>query len=419
MRLARWGALGILCIPWYSSFAASQEIFHRNGDWVVDGDELLRDQHIRLHGTLILPKGSKLTLENCSLEITGDYSRHHSVEWQGGTLVTQNSTIGGFLNNAGTAIHTVFHLYEGLWEATDTTVSYSYGISFHWEKGRGILRGTRLKAGPRPDAIILSGEADVELVDSDFPIGLGVYCNQGGSTRLDLVPSDSVTAIYDRRTLLPGVNWRLELKNTRVERWFLFLRRIGGWQAPAEVTLGASEDVIVSLFSHNLKGDVTLTNDLEKALKIGNLTLKRAGDMPAEISMYAMYFSGDDTDTTIRGRTHICEWMQGGGTVRVQGIRDRNDLTFGCTTLELTGNARLIAEKVHFGRPLTWQPDRNIGEVNVKGGAQLIARDISTNNLRFRTEDAGRVSIDEFEQFGTLETKEDGGSIRLQTNDSW
>ena len=106
------------------------------------------------NGNMILPEDAKLTLENCTLEIVGDYSRQHSVEWKGGTLVTKNCTVGGFVNEGGTAIHTVFHLYEGLWEATDTTVSYSYGISFHWEKGKGVLRGTRLKAGPRPDAII-------------------------------------------------------------------------------------------------------------------------------------------------------------------------------------------------------------------------------------------------------------------------
>ena len=106
--------------------------------------------------------------------------------------------------------------------------------------------------------------------------------------------------------------------------------------------------------------------------------------------------------------------MQGGGTVRVQGISRRDDLTFGCTTLELSNRAQLIAESVHFGRPLTWQPEKNIGEANVKGEAQLIGRDISINNLRFRTEDKGTVVVEGYDQFGTLETKEDGGSIRLE-----
>ena len=393
--------------------ASAQKVTTRSGDWVVQGNETIRNKHIRLDGSLILRQGSQLILENCTLEIAGDYSREHSVEWEGGTLITKNCEVGGFVNESGIAIHTVFHLYDGRWDATDTQVSYSYGISFHWEKGAGILRGNGLKAGPRPDAIILSGEADVELVDSDFPIGLGVYCNQGGSTSLSLMPSESVTAVYDRQSLLPGVNWRLKLTNTRVERWFLFLRRIGGWQPPAKVTLDKSKDVIVSLFSHNLKGEVTLTKDLREPLKIGNLTFGRSHDEHAGISMYALYFSGDETDATVRGRTHICEWMQRGGTVRVQGIDRPDDLTFGCTTLELSDNAQLIAENVHFGRPLSWSPGKEIGEVNVEDESKLIARNISTNNIRVRTEGHGTVIVQGCKQFGALEKKEDGGPIRI------
>jgi hypothetical protein len=393
------------------AFAKDMEV--RSGDWTVSGEETIRDQHIRLDGSLLLPEGTKLTLQDCRLEIIGDYSRQHSVEWKGGTLVTKNCQVGGFVNEQGTAIHTVFHIYDGLWEATDTTVSYSYGISFHWAKGKGVLRGTRLKAGPRPDAIILSGEADVTLVDSDFPIGLGVQCDKGGATTLNLLPGDSITAKYDRENLLPGVNWRLDMTNTRVERWFLFLRNIGDWQPPAEVTLAASRDMIVSLFQHNLKGDITLTNDLTEPLVIGNLTLKRATDQPAGISMYAMYFSGEETIATIRGRTHICEWMQGAGTVRVEGIEKPQDLTFGCTTLELSNNAKLIANRVHFGRPMTWQPESSMGEANLKGNASLEATEISVNKVRFRTEGNAKVQINGVQRLGELMVSEEGGKIEI------
>ena len=406
--------LSVLIALLFSDKVFAEDIQQRSGDWKVSGEETIRDQHIRLDGKLILPEGTKLTLENCSLEITGDYSRQHSVEWEGGTLVTKNCQIGGFVSDQGNAIHTVFHIYEGVWEAIDTTVSYSYGISFHWAKGKGVLRGTRFKAGPRPDAIILSGEADVTLVDSDFPIGLGVYCDRGGKTTLNLLPGDSITAKYDRENLLPGVNWRLEISNTRVERWFLFLRNIGDWQQPAEVTLAASRDMIVSLFQHNLKGEITLTNDLSEPLVVGNLTLKRGTDQPAGISMYAMYFSGDETNATIRGRTHICEWMQGAGTVRVEGIEKPQDLTFGCTTLELSNNARLIANRVHFGRPMTWQAENSMGEANLKGNASLEATDISVNKVRFRAEGNAKVQIKGVERLGELMVSEEGGKIEIR-----
>ncbi len=390
----------------------------RSGDWIVSDEEVVCDQHIRLDGSLILPQGTKLTLENCTLEIAGDYSRHHNVDWRGGTLVTEKCTIGGFVNENGTAIHTVFHLYDGLWEATDTVVQYSYGISFHWREGKGILRGTRLKAGPRPDAIILSGEADVTLVDSQFPIGLGVYVDKGGSTTLDLTPGQSVTATFDRGSLLPGVNWRLSMTNTRVQRWFLFVRQIGGWHPPAEITLARSKGLIVSLLGHNLTGDVTLTSDLSEPLHVGNVTLKTA-DKPAGISMYALYLSGKENDLTVTGRSHICELMlHSGGKMKIAGTTAKNEISIGCTTLDLGGEARLELENVHLGRPLAWQGENEIGEATIKGNARLIGSHLSVRNVRFRTEDTGQVALENVQRHGKIETREDGGSISISDSNS-
>ncbi len=403
---------------WYVGFSiigvalASDTIDIRDKDWRVQGQESIKGRHIRLDGTLTLPQGSTLILEDCTLEILGDYSREHSVEWRGGTLVTRNCTIGGHVNESGVAIHTVFHLHEGLWEAVDTTVSYSYGISFHWEKGKGVLRGARLKAGPRPDAIILSGEGEVELTDSDFPIGLGLYCDQGGSTTLNLKPGRSVTATYSRDTLLPGVNWRLKLANTRVERWFLFLRRLGDWQPPTEITINESKDLIVSLLGHNLKGEIELSTTLAQPLKLGNLTLKTGG-VPAGISMYAFYCSGDDTDLTITGQSHICELMQRGGKLKVIGASGERSISIGCTTLELSGQARMEVRNVHLGRPLTWQTEESIGEANVTGAAVFTGSEVSIRDVRLRTEGNGRVRIQGFERHGRLERSAEGGSIEL------
>jgi hypothetical protein len=390
----------------------------RIGDWIASGEEIVRNQHIRLDGSLILPQGAKLTLEHCTLEIAGDYSRQPDVEWKGGTLVTKDCTIGGFVNEGGTAIQTVFHLYDGLWEATDTIVQYSYGISFHWREGKGILRGTRLKAGPRPDAIILSGEADVTLVDSQFPIGLGIYVDKGGSTTLDLTPSQSITATFGRRSLLPGVDWRLSMTNTRVPRWFLFVRQIGDWHPPAEITLARSKGLIVSLLGHNLAGHVTLTNDLSEPLCIGNVTLKTA-DKLADISMYALYLSGKENDLTVTGRSHICElMMHSGGKMKIVGTPEMNEISIGCTTLDLGGDAQLELENVHLGRPLAWKGENEIGEAMVKGNAQLIGDHLSVRNVRFRTEDTGQVALENVHRHGKIETRQVGGSISISDSNS-
>lgn len=406
----------LICLT--ASLVAAAGPIVRTGDWTIDGEQSVRGEHIRLDGNLVLPEGTKLTLEDCTLEITGDYSRHHSVEWKGGTLVTKNCNVGGFVNENGTPIHTVFHLVDGLWEATDTIVQYSYGISFHWKQGKGILRGTRLKAGPRPDAIILSGEAQVTLVDSEFPIGLGVYVDKGGSTTLDLTPGQSVTATYDRDSLLPGVNWQLSMTNTRVQRWFLFVRQIGDWHPPAEITLAGSKGLIVSLLGHNLTGQMTLSNDLSEPLHVGNVMLKTTGK-PAGISMYALYLSGKENDLTVTGRSHICElMMHSGGRMKIVGTPDKNEISIGCTTLDLGGDAQLEVKNVHLGRPLAWKGENEIGEATVKGNARLTGDHLSVRNVRFRTEEAGQVDLKGVQRYGKIEAREEGGAITIsETSD--
>jgi hypothetical protein len=382
-------------------------------DWIVNGTETRRDQHIRLAGSLVLPSGSVLTLENCTLEILGEYSREHAVEWQGGKLLTRNCTVGGFVNETGTAVHTVFHLYNGTWEATDTTVQFCYGISFHWKEGRGVLRGLRLKAGPRPDAIILSGEADVRLVDSDFPIGLGVYVDKGGETTLDLEPDKCVSAVFDRSSLLPGVNWRLELVNTRVARWFLFVRNIGMHHEPAEITLAGSKDLIASLLGHNLTGQIHLSKDLLTPMKVGNVTLATATE-PAGISMYAIYLSGNENDVTVTGKSHICELMHRGGKLKIASSHGENEISIGCTTLELSGDAELEIHNVHLGRPLAWRAEKSIGEATIGDDALLTGSNVSVRNVRFCTRDCGRVELTRVERLGLIEKREEGGPIQIQ-----
>jgi len=401
----------VLCCSAESGVASDPIV--RHGDWTVNGNESYRGKHIRLDGSLILPEGAELRLEDCTLEILGDHSREHSVEWKGGSLITRNCTVGGFVNQQGVAIHTVFHLYEGHWEAVDTTVEYSYGISFHWKQGRGVLHGTRLKAGRRPDAIILSGEADVRLVDCSFPIALGVYVDRGGKTTLDLMRNLPITATYDKSNLLPGVNWRLELQNTRVSRWFVFVRNIGMHHDPAEITLKHSRDLIVSLLGHNLTGRMELSGDLLRPMRVGNVTLKAAG-RPAGISMYAIYLSGDQTDVSVTGQSHICELMHGGGKLEVASPPGQRRISIGCTTLELSGNAQMEVHHVHLGRPPAWPDENSIGEATIAGNARLSGSDVTVRNVRFHTRENGRVTLRRVQRLGKLESREEGGPITIE-----
>ena len=158
---------------------------------------------------------------------------------------------------------------------------------------------------------------------------------------------------------------------------------------------------------------MNLTNDLAQPLKCGNVTLKTAGG-PAGISMYGLYLSGNEVDLTVTGKSHICELMMtGGGKLKVFGTPGENEISIGCTTLELGGTADMQVQHVHMGRPLTWQAENNIGEANVKGSARLHGENISVRNVRFRTEDKGQVDLNAIEKHGSLESKQEGGTIRV------
>jgi hypothetical protein len=405
--------LGAMALPTFGSAPDDPAPEERSGDWVVSGREVVRGRHIALDGNLVLPAGAELVLEGSTLEIIGKSSREHVVDWKGGTLTTRDATVGGTNRGAG-AIHTVFHLYDGTWNATDTTVRYSYGVSFS-ETTRGVLRGTRFMAGPRPDAVILSGRADVRLIDSTFPIALGVYTQKGGACTLDLPARAPLTARYDASNTTPGVQWTLELERATVPLWFLFVRNIGRDNPPCRITLARSDELIVSLLGHDLAGELVLSDRLGEPVRLGSLTLDR-GEKAIHVNMWALYFSGDQTDVTVRGAAHICELMHRGGRLRLAGTPGKNELSIGCTTTELSGSATITLENVHLGRPRTWQDEDAWGELNVGGKARLIGSNVGVRGVRFRTREDGSINLDSVDPVGKYETIEDGGAIHLNTN---
>jgi hypothetical protein len=99
--------------------------------------------------------------------------------------------------------------------------------------------------------------------------------------------------------------------------------------------------------------------------------------------------------------------------MRVTG-QEGDEISIGCTTLEVTGSAHLEVEKVHLGRPQAWGNEKSIGEANVQDDARFVGRDVSVRNVRFRTEGQGQVDLVGVRKLGMLETREEGGPIRVQ-----
>jgi hypothetical protein len=386
------------------------EMEQRAGDWVVEGVETVEGRHIVIDGNIVLQEGAVLTLTDCVVEITGYASREHFVDFKGGRLVTSRTTIGGSAIS-GAPVHTVFYLYDGEWTATDTTIQYSYGVEFS-DETPGVFHATRLKAGIRPDAVIVSGKGDVTLIDSDFPIAIAIYAHKGGKVELNLPINRAITRVFDASNLTPGVEWRLDMKNSSASLWFVFLRNISKGNPPCEVTLGECPYLIVSLFLYDIAGEFVLSGDLNEPAQLGSTTLKSAGK-PLSIRMWALYFSGGKTDVTVRGPANVCEVMQWAGKSRFIGTPGKNDLTLFCTTLDLHGAAEMEIENVFLGRPLDRPSDGTIGEATVRDDAKLTGRNVVARDMRFHTKGEGTILIEGLEKVGKIETRQEGGKATL------
>ena len=200
--------LGIIAIQFGCKQADSQiRIVNIAKDIRIDSKTIWEGKHYKINGNLYLDKGAELTIKNCTIEMISKYAREHNVIWNGGKLISTNSTIGGTKNN-GLIQQTNLQLNDGDWMADTTTIRYCYGISFSYDKV-GRLKANKLIAGEAPDSIIMAGKADVEIKDSYYSIAINVYANKGGKGRLNLPVENYITHTYDSSNL-PGVDYRLK-----------------------------------------------------------------------------------------------------------------------------------------------------------------------------------------------------------------
>jgi iduronate 2-sulfatase len=385
----------------------------REGDWLITTHEVIKGRTQKVNGNIIIRDGGRLTLEDATLEVLGKFSREHQIKLEdNGTLITQRATLGGTANKGGAPVHTVILLHGGSWVAEDTTIQYSYGVNCAYDKP-SRLHAVRLHAGPRPDAVIVSGQADVTLIDSDFPLAISVYAKNGGKARLDLPVKTPITRTFDSSNL-PGVKYKLKLERFTVpDHWFVFVFDINQDHPPLDLEFGDCPKFLASLLGHNIQSQLTLSSDLAEPLKYGNLTMSRAEGSKPNISMWNIYAGGEKTDVTIQGTGFIAELMHSGGQMKLIGEGD-HALQLGCTTLDLNNAAHLDLENVHLGRPLNWKPEKAKGEASINGSAQLTGRNLSINNVTFHTRQSGSVTLDEVTGANSAEQREEGGKITLK-----
>lgn len=401
-----------MAVPLWLAAAEPLETLEMEGDWRLSESTAYRGTHLKVRGNVYIKRDVTLALDNCIFEVICDYARQFKVYWEGGTLVTRNTTVGGSQRN-GINYQTTFQLRDGLWEATDTTVQYCYGISF-WEKTTGRLRAKRLIAGPNPDAIIMSGKADVVLQESTYPMAVSVYTNKGGQTVLDLPVGRPITKVFDEKAI-PGVEWRLDMVDSTVPGfWFVFLRGVSMDAPPYEVVLGDCPKILPALLGHNIEADLNLPEMLDRPISYGNLRL-RPSDNPVNTFVWGVYCSGSKTNVTLRGPVSICELMVWDGRVRLVGTPGTHDARCGCTTLDVHGNAEVELANARLGRRPTQGAEKSstVGQVGVEGDASLAGHNVSLGRLRLITRDRGSITLDDVDDTNYVTQQADGGPIRI------
>jgi len=345
------------------------------------------------------------------------YSRQFSLYWEGGALVTDHVLLGGTKDEKGIR-HSNFELTDGRWDALDTQVRYSYGICFsHDPKHLGVLRGTRLMWGESSDAIIMNGQADVKLIDSDFSVALHLRAT-GGTARFVMPVREPLNIVYDASNI-PGARYRLELVDTQVLFWFLFA---GGVSMDAPATTVLLEDcpsLILSIMGRDLQGTWQLpaarTQPIlfEPDVTVGNVTFRTS--KPSRIPCWGLYLQGGKTDVTLKGPTAICELMLWDGKVALEGgTPSARDARCSLTTVEVgnrddrEGKAELIVRDAELGRH-----DGLRGHLAAHKGGRVTIEGSLIQNADLIANPRGSIQINSSELVN-CELQERGGQIQTR-----
>ena len=298
-----------------------------------------RNGQYEIHGNVVLHPGGELIVEDATVSLMCTYTRQFCCRCLGGQLVTRRVTIGGAMH-AGVAYQTCFEIQSGTWESEDTTIRYSSGVCMGWQGLSVRFHATRLRKGPHPDSIIMScAPADVVLRDSEFDISLAASAAGGGHGQLELPVHQPISRVFDD-TNLPGVQYRLELVNTTVSLWWIFLSGVSNTGPPTEIVLGECPLLIPSVLAHNLQGTFSLPAPWPvpasalTQVTFGNLTLRTTG-RTVRTWCWGLYLSGEKTDAVLQGQTSICELFLSEGRLVVAGDAGTYNSANACTTVEV------------------------------------------------------------------------------------
>ncbi len=397
------------------------------------------DANYKIHGDLVLDKGGTLEIDNATVELMCEYSRQYVFKWQGGRLLSRNSTLGGTIKD-GTIAHTNFDVLDGDFDCTNTTIRYCYGITFGNNETIGRMRATNLIAGVSPDTVIMTGHGDVVVRDSTYGFSLTAYAADGGHGDFDLPINEPLTRVFDGNNI-PGAKFRLELINTRPTCWFLFTN-VSNNGPPAEFILRRAPSLIPSVMGGDLEGTMTLPCNWRGGgpnwdnsgpiapntiFKTGNVTWKTL-DQPVSIPCWGIYLYGDKTNLTITGPVVLAELMLWGGQLNLLGNPANPDIWATATTIEvgkqgaMTATAELQAAppsraELNMRNVLIGAYDDNSGmrgQITAHPGGIVQVENARCLNLTLINKPQGQITMKGIRKEGDFKKLEEGGPIVVE-----
>jgi hypothetical protein len=439
----------LMLFIWLPALAlqANPPVTELQGDLHVNTPTVWKNGYYRVHGNLWLHKDGELTVENGTVELACTYSREFTYRWDGGKLVTRNSTLGGAMKN-GVINQAVFEMRDGNWDAKDTTIRYCYGITFGYGATVGRLRADNLIMGANPDSIILGGRGDVVLKNSTYMISLNVNATQGGKGILDLPKDTPVTQVFDGSNM-PGTIYKLKLENVKVPLWFLFAQ-IGPTDAPpAELHLKRCDSILPCIMAHNLKEELKMPcswkgwqNDGKTSkpyepippgatFTTGNLKWV-VGERPVYFGTWGVYLTGRATDVTLRGPMMLCENIVFGGRLRLLGTPGTYDLWLACTTADSgrmgesepapsgrdgkpasPSDALLEVRDAALGR-FGGAADGLRGQITAHAGGMVEITNAKVGDLHLITQGNGEIVMKNIRKEGVLAISKSGGPVTVE-----
>ncbi len=359
---------------------AKDGVVELRGDQNITGKRTWSGYRYKIYGNLNIKPTGELTVEDATIEMMCTYDREFWINCDG-TLRTTRCVVGGTPR-----VHAQIQLNSGWWYATDTTIQYVYGTGV----SSGHLYANRLTAGADSDSIYPGGSADVVLQDSTYSVTLMFNASNGGTTNLDLPVNTPVSRVYDQRNC-PGITYRVELVNTQVPAWGLWLNDITSGGPVATYNLRNCPSFGLGLSGHNLTGTATLPSSLDEetgrwrqllpvntSLSFGSVRLTA---LDGRVNPWLnVYLDGGQTDLTIAGSSDVIElWVSNGGVCRVFGTPGTHNALLHCWTLDAFATSRVFLRNASLG---SYQSGDLVGQFTAHDASSITCEDCVLGHLR-------------------------------------